>query len=132
MRILLALAVLLMSFSGFAQDKIKKLEGSKIRLNYYGDNVETSTDEPVLIVVDRDAETVTIKSGRQDINKLFKGQMVRKLQSQMGDEGTKYSYQLDDNIMMHVHADLKMILFTRSDIHPLEWGLQVLDFEIAE
>ena len=132
MKALLSALIVLATFSASGQDKITQLQANKILLNGNGENLETNTVQPVKVTINYENKTVTIQTTSQDITQLFKGQMVRKLQNQMGALGVKYSLQLDDNIMMHVHNDTRIILFTRSDIHPLQWGLQLQEFEKVE
>lgn len=86
--------------------------------------METSTVEPAKITVDLGAGTVTVETGNTDIRELFKEKMVFNIDRQMGDIGPQYSLQLDQFIFAHFYLNMGMIIFTRNDIHPLEWGVQ--------
>ena len=55
--------------------------------------------------------------------------MVLHIDKQMGAIGPQYSLQLDEFIFAHFYMDMQMIIFTRNDIHPLEWGIQFLQIE---
>ena len=52
----------------------------------------------------------------------------RKIEKQLGDvTKTQFSLQLEDMMFAHFYLDKNKIILTRSDIHPLKWGIQMHD-----
>lgn len=132
MKTILTALALMVALSMTAQEKVMRFQGNKILLNSWGESKQLNTVKPVMVIVNYDAKTITIDTDDADIKKLFKNKMVRELKSEMGEFGIKYSLEMDDMTFMHVHNDTGIILFTRSDIHPKEWGLQIQEFEKVE
>lgn len=126
------LFILIANLSSFAQEGKTILQSKTIVVNRYNEGETQNLSSPLVVTINYDNNTVTIESTSNEVTKLFKGQMVRQLEKTMGEIGIKYSLDLDDNIMMHVHVDTKQVLFTRSDIHPKEWGLQLKNVEEVE
>lgn len=112
-----------------AQDNIHVFKSSKLNVNVKGEKIETSTAEPSVITVDLEASTVTIQTSSTEIHELLKEKMTLRIDKQMGAIGPQYSLKLDEFIFAHFYMDMQMIIFTRTDIHPLEWGIQFLEIE---
>ncbi len=121
------LSLFILSLS--AQDNIHVFKSSNLNVNLKGEKIETNTAEPSTITVDLGASTATIQTSSTEIHELLRGKMVLNIDKQMGAIGPQDSLQLDEFIFAHFYMDMQMIIFTRNDIHPLEWGLQFLEIE---
>ncbi len=134
MKTILAVVALVVALGATAQDKgmVMGFEGSKVMLNAWGESKQLNMTEPLVIIVNYEEMTITIQSDDKDIKKQFKNKLVREMKSEMGEFGTKYSLEMEDSMFMHVHQDTRQILFTRSDIHPKKWGMQVQGYKDVE
>lgn len=121
------LSLFILSLS--AQDNIHVFKSSNLNVNLKGEKIETNTAEPSTITVDLGASTATIQTSSTEIHELLREKMVLNIDKQMGAIGPQDSLQLDEFIFAHFYMDMQMIIFTRNDIHPLEWGLQFLEIE---
>ena len=115
-------------FAG-AQDNVYRFQASNVKINKRGEKIETTTVEPAKITVDLANETVTVETSNADIRELFREQMELHIDRQMGEIGPQYSLQLDQFTFAHFYLNMGMIIFTRNDIHPLEWGIQFLEVQ---
>ena len=129
MKFLATLMFALFVYSGIAQDSMYRFQASKVNINKQGEKIETSTVEPAIITVDLDAGTVTVETSNMDIRDLLREKMTLTIDRQMGDIGPQYSLQLDEFTFAHFYLNMGMIIFTRNDIHPLEWGIQFLEVQ---
>lgn len=123
--ILLALFALTLS----AQDNVHVFKSSKLNINIKGEKIETSTAEPSIITVDLASNTLTVETSSTEIRELLKEKMVLNIDKQLGAIGPQYSLKLDEFTFAHFYMDMQMIIFTRNDIHPLEWGIQFLEIQ---
>ena len=112
-----------------AQDNIHVFKTSKLNVNLKGEKIETSTAEPTVITIDLAGETLTVESSSTEVHELLKEKMTLHIDKQMGAIGPQYSLQLDEFTFAHFYMNMQMIIFTRNDIHPLEWGIQFLEVE---
>ena len=129
MKVLASFILSLCMLTLSAQDSVHRFQTSQVNINKKGEKIETSTVEPCTITVDLAASTVTVETGNVDIRELFREKMVLNIDRQMGDIGPQYSRQLDQFIFAHFYLNMGMIIFTRNDIHPLEWGVQFLEIQ---
>jgi len=129
MKVLASFILSLCMLTLSAQDSVHRFQTSQVNINKKGEKIETSTVEPCTITVDLAASTVTVETGNVDIRELFREKMVLNIDRQMGDIGPQYSLQLDQFIFAHFYLNMGMIIFTRNDIHPLEWGVQFLEIQ---
>lgn len=123
--VLLSLFALTLS----AQDNVHVFKSSKLNINIKGEKIETSTAEPSIITVDLASNTLTVETSSTEIRELLKEKMVLNIDKQLGAIGPQYSLKLDEFIFAHFYMDMQMIIFTRNDIYPLEWGIQFLEIQ---
>ncbi len=112
-----------------AQDNVHVFKSSKLNINIKGEKIETSTAEPSIITVDLASNTLTVETSSTEIRELLKEKMVLNIDKQLGAIGPQYSLKLDEFTFAHFYMDMQMIIFTRNDIHPLEWGIQFLEIQ---
>ena len=89
-----------------------------------GQNLETSTPEPSKIIVDIQTGTVTVETSNAEVQDMLGNKTVFNIDQQMGQMRSQYSLKIDEFILAHFYTDMGMIIFTRTDIHPLQWGIQ--------
>lgn len=119
-------------FAVSAQNNIYRFEATKVNLNNKGEKIQTSTAKPSVITVNLADQTVTVETTSSEITELLRGQMGRKIEKQLGDISNQYSFLLEGNIFAHFYLDRLMIIFTRNDVHPLEWGIQFMEIQKVE
>lgn len=119
-------------FAVSAQNNIYRFEATKVNLNNKGEKIQTSTTKPSVITVNLADQTVTVETTSPEITELLRGQMGRKIEKQLGDISNQYSFLLEGNIFAHFYLDRLMIIFTRNDVHPLEWGIQFMEIQKVE
>jgi phage-related protein len=107
-----------------AQENVYRFQATKVNINKKGERIQTSTVDPTQIIVDLAAGTLTLETSNAEIRELLQEQLVMHIDRQMGEIGPEYSLQLDQFIFAHFYLNMGMIMFTRNDIHPLEWGIQ--------
>lgn len=129
MKLFATLFLTLIISIGFSQDTMYRFQTSKVNINKKGEKIETSTVEPAVITVDLEAGVVTVETSNTDIRELLREKMTLTIDKQMGDIGPQYSLQLDEFTFAHFYLNMGMIIFTRNDIHPLEWGIQFLEVQ---
>lgn len=130
MRTMLTILSLMLTFTVFAQDDIYKFQSSQLELKKKGEPINTTTAEPTTITVNLAENTLTIETTSPDVTDLMKGQMVRKIESRRGDIGPQYSLSIETNTFVHFYLNgQNMIIFTRNDVHPLEWGMMFKEVE---
>ena len=129
MKGIITLVLTLFVLTLHAQDNIHVFKTSKLNVNLKGEKIETSTAEPTVITIDLAGETLTIESSSTEVHELLKEKMTLHIDKQMGAIGPQYSLQLDEFTFAHFYMNMQMIIFTRNDIHPLEWGGQFLEVE---
>lgn len=117
---------LMLSLASFAQQPAMNFEANDVNLNLRGNNVQKTTEIPVTIHVDFEANTITIQSDVPEIKELFRNKTTLTIEKTMGELGDEFSLTVDQNIFAHFYLDdRKMIMFTRNDIHPTKWGLML-------
>lgn len=133
MKAILILTLAICTLSLGAQNSVYTFEATKVNINYKGEKTETSTGKPSVITVNLADNVLTLESTSSEITDLMKGQMSRKIEKQLGDASTtQYSLLIEGNIFVHFYMDKLMIIFTRNDIHPLEWGIQFKEIRKIE
>ena len=123
MKLLITLLFVCIGFTMHAQD-IRMFEASNVNINSRGSKTETTTAEPTKVTVNLETGALTIESPSEEVNTLLNNQSVFDITEQLGKLGTQYSLQLGEHIFAHFYLDMNMIIFTRNDIHPLQWGIQ--------
>lgn len=130
MKTMLTVLSLMLCLSVYAQDNVYRFQATNMKLNVKGEPIETSTSEPTVITVNLAEKTLMIETTSSEVTDLMKGQMSRPITNQMGDIGPQYSLEVDNNIFAHFYLDgRQMIMLTRNDIHPLEWGMMFKEVE---
>ncbi|MEX2596642.1 MAG: hypothetical protein WEC59_06900 [Salibacteraceae bacterium] len=124
MKALITLFFVTTAFLATSQDQVQVFESSKLKLNNQGESIEQSTETPTIITIDLDAKNLNITSPSEEVNKLLKGETNLKIDKQMGQMREQYSLQLNEFILAHFYLDMNVIILTRSDVHPLKWGIQ--------
>lgn len=132
MKAAMTLLLGLFVFAVSAQNNIYRFEATKVNLNNKGEKIQTSTTKPSVITVNLADQTVTVETTSPEITELLRGQMGRKIEKQLGDISNQYSFLLEGNIFAHFYLDRLMIIFTRNDVHPLEWGIQFMEIQKVE
>ena len=127
MKAIATIFIALFSLTVCAQDNVYRFQATKVNMNKQGEKIQTSTVEPTLITVDLASETVTLETTSPEIRELLRDQMTLHIDRKMGEIGPQYSLQLDEFIFAHFYIDMGMIMFTRNDIHPREWGIQFVE-----
>lgn len=126
MKYAIVIVALILSASCFAQDTTMVFQSSNVNLNLRGTKTEKVLDEPVIIRVNLQNNTVTIESTMPEIKELFRNKMTQPIDSTMGELGDEFSLTISKNTFAHFYLDdRKLIFFTRNDIHPLKWGLML-------
>ena len=85
--------------------------------------------ELAMINVDLDAGTVTVETTSEDLTTMFRKKLEMNIDKQMGEFGDEFSLQLDEFILAHLYVNMGMIMFTRTDVHPLKWRIQFTSVE---
>jgi len=112
-----------------AQDEVYRFEATKVNINSKGERIQTSTSKPSVITVNLKDNVLTLETTSSEITDLMRGQMSRKIEKQLGEISSQYSLLLEGNIFAHFYLDKLMIIFTRNDVHPLEWGIQFMEIQ---
>jgi len=131
MKVLLILFLGLTSLSVCAQD-IQAFEATILNVNKKGKKIENTLEEPTTINVNLETSTFIINTTNEDAKELLRNKSVFTIDKQMGELGVQYSLQIEEHIFVHFYLERKMILLTRNDIHPLQWGLQFMDITILD
>lgn len=109
-----------------AQERAQSFESSKMNLNVRGERIQRSA--ATSLSYDLDAKTFSITSTEPEIVELMRGQMSRKIESQMGESPTQFSLRIESNTFVHFYLDQRaMIVITRDDVHPMQWGMMFKD-----
>jgi hypothetical protein len=127
MKTIMTLLICLACSFGYAQDKIHTFESSQLKLNYKGQPMETSTTTPSTIKVDIEAGTMTLNTENAEVREMLGDKMVFNIIKQMGQMRAQYSLQIDEFLLAHFYTDMGMIILTRTDTHPLQWGIQFMN-----
>lgn len=99
-------------------------EASQMNLNVKGEKIQKTAETPTRISFDLEAMTFTIETDVAEIKTLMKEQMVRKIEKQLGEIDSQYSLRIETNTFVHFYLDSRMmIMITRDDVHPMEWGM---------
>ena len=133
MKSIFTMLALMLCLTGLAQQPAMDFEASDVNLNLRGNNVKKTTEMPVTIHLDFEANTITIQSDVPEIKELFRNKTTLTIEKTMGELGEEFSLTVDQNIFAHFYLDdRKMIMFTRNDIHPTKWGLMLKGVKIVE
>ena len=91
MKYAIVIVALILSASCFAQDTTMVFQSSNVNLNLRGTKTEKVLDEPVIIRVNLQNNTVTIESTMPEIKELFRNKMTQPIDSTMGELGDEFS-----------------------------------------
>lgn len=127
MKFLLSIAALFLTISLNAQDKVMVFQSSNLEMNKRGEKITANNpDEVTTLTIDLNKNLMTIKTNNPDIIELMRKDMDRKIIKHLGDSSKEqFSFQLEDMMFVHFFLDKDKIILTRSDIHPLKWGIQL-------
>lgn len=131
MKLLWTVAFSLILLACAAQETQYAFKATSFKVNNKGQKISSSTATPSIIRVNTEAGTISIETQSPEIRELLNNDMEFSINKQMGKIGTQYSYQVDDFVLVHFYMDRRMIIFTRNDAHPLDWGIQFLETERA-
>lgn len=134
MRVILLIVSLLFTLSISAQDRNKLVINSiSLEINRRGEHIKKTAETVNTVTIDLAAQTFTINSDDKIIKELMRNKMTRKITKQMGDiSKSQFSLELEDKTFVHFFLEKDKIIVTRSDIHPLKWGIQFRDIEVIE
>ncbi len=113
----------------FAQGNVYRFQSSHANINKQGEKFEAELSELAMINVDLDAGTVMVETTSEDLTTMFRNKLEMNIDKQMGEFGDEFSLQLDEFILAHFYVNMGMIMFTRTDVHPLKWGIQFTSVE---
>jgi hypothetical protein len=126
MKYVILIVALIVSASSIAQETIMVFQSSNVNLNVRGSKTEKILDQPVIIRVDLQNNTMTLESTMPEIKELFRNKMTQPIDSKMDELGEEFSLTIGAHTFAHFYLDdRKLIFFTRNDIHPLKWGLML-------
>ena len=134
MKLFASIVALFITLSLCAQDTKMVFQSSNLEVNKKGDKVQANNPEAVTtITVDLKTNVLTIQTTNADIIELMRKDLDRKIEKQLGDvTKTQFSLQLEDMMFAHFYLDKNKIILTRSDIHPLKWGIQMRDIILRD
>jgi len=134
MRVILLIVSLLFTLSISAQDRNKLvINSTSLEINQRGEHIKKTAETVNTVTIDLAAQTFTINSDDKTIKELMRNKMTRKITKQMGDiSKSQFSLELEDKTFVHFFLEKDKIIMTRSDIHPLKWGIQFRDIEVIE
>ncbi len=134
MKLFASIVALFITLSLCAQDTKMVFQSSNLEMNKKGDKVQANNPEAVTtITVDLKTNVLTIQTTNADIIELMRKDLDRKIEKQLGDvTKTQFSLQLEDMMFAHFYLDKNKIILTRSDIHPLKWGIQMRDIILRD
>lgn len=129
MKSVLNIIVFLLTFAMHAQSQVMVFQSSNIELNKKGEKVlANNPNEITTLTIDLTKKLMTIETNNPDIIELMRKDMDRKVIKNLGDSSKEqFSLQLEDMMFVHFFLDKDKIILTRSDIHPLKWGIQLRD-----
>jgi len=121
--VILLIAGILTSAMTMAQSDKYTFSSPKVMISKKGERKETTTEKPTVIVVDHAANVLEVETGNAEIKSLLKNKLTWKIEETMGEVSVEYSVRIDEFTFVHFLLEPGMIIFTRNDIHPLQWGL---------
>lgn len=124
MKTVMTLVFSLLLFLVKAQDNVHTFQSSQIKINNNGQQIETSTTSPSIIRVDIAAGTLSLETENVEVRDMLKEQSQFEIIKQMGQMRAQYSLQIGEFLLAHFYSDMGMVIFTRTDVHPLQWGIQ--------
>jgi len=127
MKAILTIALTLFTITLWSQDKVHTFESSQLKINHNGQPIETSTTTPSRIVVDIESGVLTLETENVEVREMLKERTSFTITKQMGQMRSQYSLHLDEFILAHFYTEIGMVIFTRTDAHPLQWGIQFLN-----
>lgn len=132
MKFIATLAALFLSITLFAQTMT--FESSNLELQKRND--KSFSNDPAKVTqlkIDLDKMMMTIVTTNADYLELMRKDLDRKILEVLGDPTSKqFSVQLEDMMFAHFFLDMDKIILTRSDIHPLKWGIQMREIILRE
>lgn len=101
-----------------------------MNLNVKGERIQSAGENPTLISYDTGDMLLRIETDSPDIKELMENRLTRKIEEKLGDLDNQFSLRLEGNMFVHFYLDSrKMIVFTRNDAHPLQWGMMFKEVE---
>lgn len=132
MKFFATLAALFFSFTLFAQTMT--FESTNLELQKRTD--KSFSNDPAKVTqlkLDLDKMMMTIVTTNPDFLELMRKDLDRKILKVLGDPTSEqFSVQLEDMMFAHFFLDKDKIILTRSDIHPLKWGVQMREIILRE
>lgn len=117
--------------TGHKQDSVYVFEATTVVLSSKGERRGMDLMDPHTITLDIAGGKMTINSTSPEVKALMKDKMERPIQEVMGELSNTFSLRLDDHTMVHVYIDNNMVILTRDDIHPLDWGIQYMNAQMV-
>jgi hypothetical protein len=134
MKLIATITALFLSFSLFAQTGTMEFESTNLEMNKKFDKV--GADDPNLVSsvkIDFDKMMMIISTTNPDYIELMRKDLDRKIIKVLGDPSSEqFSLELEDMMFAHFYLDNNRIFLTRSDIHPLKWGVQMRQIILRE
>lgn len=127
MKLFASIVVLFITLSLSAQDTKMVFQSSNLEMNKQGEKIKANNSEEVTtLTIDLKTNVLTIQTTNSTLIELMRKDLDRKIEKQLGDvTKTQFSLQLEDMMFAHFYLDKNKIILTRSDIHPLKWGIQM-------
>lgn len=109
-----------------AQDGTLKFETSNFVWNNSGEKKSsTQGDAPVFCEADLTTQVFKLKTLHGELISLMNDDLDRQILAVLGEsQDAQFSLQLEGQLLVHLFLDQKKIILTRTDKHPLEWGIQ--------
>lgn len=129
MKLFASIVALFITLSLSAQDTKMVFQSSNLEMNKQGEKIQANNPgEVTTLTIDLKTNVLTIESTNTTLIELMRKDLDRKIEKQLGDvTKTQFSLQLEDMMFAHFYLDKNKIILTRSDIHPLKWGIQMHD-----
>ena len=133
MKLIVSIFTVLLALHGIAQEKVMVFQSSNLEMNIQSEKVLAKDEGVSTITVDLNTNMLTIETENKDLVGLMREKLELKITKVLGDvTRTQFSLQLDGVMFAHFFLDKEKVIMTRSDIHPLKWGVQLREVVLRD